>query len=382
MRPTALKLTAGLLLICGLSSTVNAQVDPINVVTTAVPFLRISPDARAGGMGELGVATSPDTYSGLWNIGKVAFNKSNSGIAATYTPWLKDLVNDVYLASLTGYFKIGDDQALTGSLRYFSLGNIQFTDFNGVALGTEHRPLEFGVDLGYSRKLSAKSGVGIGFKYINSNLTGGLTNGSTTYKTGTSVAADLSYYHDGKKASGSGWAWGAALSNLGAKIAYTSNADAKDYIPANLGVGATYTKKYNNNNTLSLGAELNKLLVPTPPGEGATAADLADYRSKSVVGSWFSSFGDAPGGFAEEVKEVTVGAGAEYWYNNQFALRAGYFYENKLKGDRRYFSTGLGLKYNVFGFNFAYLIPSGSGVSRNPLSNTLRFSVLFDINKK
>jgi hypothetical protein len=382
MRPTALKLTAGILLLCGLSSTVKAQVDPINVVTTAVPFLRISPDARSGGMGEMGVATSPDTYSGLWNVGKVAFNKANSGIAATYTPWLKDLVNDVYLASLTGYFKIGDDQALTGSLRYFSLGNIQFTDFNGVALGTEHRPREFGVDVGYSRKLSSKSGVGLGIKYINSNLTGGLTNGSTTYKTGTSVAADLSYYHDGKKASGNGWAWGVALSNLGAKIAYTNNADAKDYIPANLGVGATYTKNYNNNNSLSFGAELNKLLVPTPPGEGATAADLAAYRSKSVVGSWFSSLGDAPGGFAEEVKEVTVGAGAEYWYNNQFALRAGYFYENKTKGDRRYFSTGLGLKYNVFGFNFAYLIPSGSGVSRNPLSNTLRFSVLFDINNK
>ena len=218
-------------------------------------------------------------------------------------------------------------------------------------------------------------------KYINSDLTGGLTNGSTTYKTGSSVAADLAYYHDGKK-NGTGLAWGAVLSNLGAKIAYTSNADAKDFIPANLGLGLNYTKKYNNTNTLSFGAEFNKLLVPTPPGAGATAADLAAYRNKSVVGSWFSSLGDAPGGFGEEMREVSVGAGAEWNYNGQFFFRGGYFYENKTKGDRRYFTTGLGVKYNVFHFNFAYLIPSGSGVNRNPLSNTLRFQVSFDLGGK
>jgi len=381
MRPTALKLTAGILLFCGLTATVQAQTNPINVVTTAVPFLRIAPDARSGAMGEMGVATSPDAYAGIWNVAKVAFNDKNGGIAATYTPWMKDLVSDVYLASLTGFFKLDDNQALTGTIRYFSLGNIQFTDFTGASLGTEHRPREFGVDLGYSRKLNSKSGVGITLKFINSDLTGGLTNGSTTYKAGSSVAADLAYYHDGKK-NGNGWAWGAVLSNLGAKISYTNNADAKDFIPANLGLGATYTKKYSSNNSLTFGAELNKLLVPTPPGEGATAADLAEYRSKSVVGSWFSSLGDAPGGFAEEVRETTLGAGAEWWYNNQFALRAGYFYENKTKGDRRYFTTGLGVRYDAFNFNFAYLIPSGSGVNRNPLSNTLRFTVAFDLGAK
>lgn len=381
MRLTALKLTASILLLCGLTANVNAQTDPINVVTTAVPFLRISPDARSGGMGEMGVATSPDTYSAIWNVAKVAFNTSDARISATYTPWMKDLVNDVYLASVTGFKKLDDNQALSASVRYFSLGNIQFTDFTGAPLGTEHRPREFGIDLGYSRKLSDKSGVGITLKYINSDLTGGLTNGSTTYKTGSSVAADLAYYHDGKK-NGTGLAWGAVLSNLGAKIAYTSNADAKDFIPANLGLGLNYTKKYNNTNTLSFGAELNKLLVPTPPGAGATAADLAAYRNKSVVGSWFSSLGDAPGGFGEEMKEVSVGAGAEWNYNGQFFFRGGYFYENKTKGDRRYFTTGLGVKYNVFHFNFAYLIPSGSGVNRNPLSNTLRFQVSFDLGGK
>lgn len=381
MRPTALKLTAGILLFCGLTANVKAQSDPINVVTTAVPFLRISPDARSGGMGEMGVATAPDSYSGIWNVAKVAFNTSDARISATYTPWMKDLVNDVYLASVTGFKKLDDNQALSATVRYFSLGNIQFTDFTGASLGTEHRPREFGVDLGYSRKLSEKSGVGITLKYINSDLTGGLTNGSTTYKTGSSVAADIAYYHDGKK-DGSGWAWGAVMSNLGAKIAYTSNADAKDFIPANLGLGAAYTKKYNSTNSLTLGAEINKLLVPTPPGEGATAAELADYRSKSVVGSWFSSLGDAPGGFGEEMKEVSIGTGAEWAYNNAFFFRAGYFYENKTKGDRRYFTTGLGVKYNVFTFNFAYLIPSGSGVNRNPLSNTLRFQVSFDLGGK
>ena len=380
MRPTALKLTAGFLLFCGLSSTVKAQVDPINVVTTAVPFLRISPDARSGGMGDLGVATSPDASSGLWNVGKVAFNQNKGGIAATYTPWLKDLVNDVYLASLSGYYKFDDNQGLHAAVRYFSLGNITFTDNLGNDFGS-FRPREFGIDVGYSRKLNAKNGVGITLKYINSNLAGGTTVGSTTYKSGSAVAADLGWYHDAKGTGGSGWQWGVVLSNLGSKIAYTENGDAKDFIPANLGLGANYTKKMNATNQISFGIELNKLMVPTPPADPATAAQLADYRKKGVLGSWFSSFGDAPGGFGEEIKEFQVSLGGEYTYNNQFSLRAGYFFENKTKGNRRYFTAGLGVKYNVFEFNFAYLLPTGSGVSRNPLSNTLRFSVLFNFKK-
>lgn len=378
MRPIALKLTVVLLFIGGLTSTVNAQVEPINVVTTAVPFLRISPDARSGGMGDMGVATTPDPSAGLWNIGKVVFNSSKGGITATYTPWLKDLVNDVYLASLSGYYKFDDQQALSASLRYFSLGNITFTDNLGNDFGS-FRPREFGIDIGYSRKLSSQSGIGVALKYINSNLAGGTTVGSTTYKTGSAVAADLGYYHDGTKASGDGWAWGVALTNLGSKIAYTDNADAKDFIPANLGIGLNYRNKMNATNSISFGIELNKLLVPTPPADPATAAQLTAYRSKSVIGSWFSSFGDAPDGFSEELKEFQVSLGGEYWYNNQFALRAGYFFESKEKGNRKYFTAGLGVKYNIFGFNFAYLLPNGSGVSRNPLSNTLRFSIVFDL---
>lgn len=373
MRPTALKLTAGILLFCGISTSLEAQVDPINVVTTAVPFLRISPDARSGGMGDVGVATSPDANAGFWNIGKVAFNESKGGIAASYTPWLKDVVNDVFLASLSGYYKFDENQALNASLRYFSLGNIQFTDANGNPLQS-FKPREFGFDIGYSRKLSSKAGLGVALRYINSDL----ASAQAGYKAGSSVAGDIGFYYDAKNASADGWAFGAVLSNLGAKISYTDNADQKDFIPANLGLGTTWTKNFNAQNRLTFGLDLNKLLVPTPP-LNPTAQELADYRSKSVVGSWFSSFGDAPDGFGEELKEFQVSLGGEYTYNNQFSLRAGYFHEHSTKGNRRYFTMGLGVKYNVFGLNFSYLLPSGAGVSRNPLSNTLRFSVLFDL---
>jgi Type IX secretion system protein PorV len=381
MRPSALRLTAIALLFCIFSSAIKAQNAPtINVVTTAVPFLRISPDARSGGMGDLGVATSPDPSSGLWNMGKVAFNESKSGISATYTPWLKQIVGDVYLASLTGYYKFAEDQALSGSLRYFSLGDIQFTDGLGNTFGS-FRPREMSIDFGYSRKLSDKMGIGIALKYINSNLTGGgvTPNSSTSFKAGNAVAADFGYYYNGKNDAGNGWTWGAAMTNLGSKISYSSNADTKDFIPANLGVGTTYTRKYNESNQVTFGIDLNKLLVPTPPKEPYTQAQIDAYRKKSVISSWFSSFGDAPDGFSEEIKEFQLSLGAEYWYNNQFALRAGYFYEDKTKGNRKYFTMGVGVKYNVFGFNFSYLLPSGSGVSQNPLSNTLRFSIVFDL---
>ena len=379
MRPIAWKLTAGILFFCGILPIAKAQnAQPINVVTTAVPFLRISPDARSGGMGDIGVATSPDAASGFWNIGKVAFNESKAGIVATYTPWLKNLVNDVYLASLSGYYKFAEDQAINVSLRYFSLGNIQFTDGVGNSWGSG-KPREFSFDVGYSRKLSDKLGLGIALRYINSDLTNGVPSGSTTYKAGNSVAGDIGFYYDGKNETGDGFAFGATMTNLGSKISYTGNADSKDFIPANLGLGSTWTKNFNEDNKLTFGLDINKLLVPTPPTDLSDPNAIADYRKKGVVASWFGSFGDAPGGFKEELKEFQVSAGAEFWYQNQFALRAGYFFEDKTKGNRRYFTAGLGVKYNIFGLNFSYLLPSGSGVTQNPLSNTLRFSVLFDL---
>lgn len=374
MKKATIKLTALVLLLGGATSIVNAQT--INVVTSAVPFLRISPDARSGGMGDVGIATSPDANASFWNLAKTPFNTNKAGVAATYTPWLKDLgLNDVYLASLAGFYKIDETQAVSGSLRYFSLGNIQFTDNLGNDLSS-FRPREFAFDAGYSRKLSNKLALGIAVRYINSNLANGTING-VAYKAGSSVAGDLSLFHTGVKDNGSGLNYGVTLSNLGAKISYTSDANQKDFIPANLGVGVAYTKAFDESNKITFGLDLHKLLVPTPPAVGDSAG-LAKYRSQSVVNSWFKSFGDAPGGFSEEIKEIQASVGAEYWYNNQFAFRAGYFYENPTKGNRKYFTLGAGLKYNMFGLNFSYLLPSGNGINRNPLSNTLRFSLVFD----
>jgi hypothetical protein len=373
MKLNVRKLSATAMLCTIIAGAVAQNDNKINVVTTAVPFLRISPDARAGGMGELGVATSADANSVFWNVGKAVFADKKGSIAATYTPWFKDLgLNDVYLATLGGYYKLDDQSALTASLRYFSLGNIQFTDNLGNDLQS-FRPREFAIDAGYSRKLSESLGLGVSLKYINSNLANGTVNG-TTYKAGSSVAGDIGIYNKGKN----GFDWGVTLSNLGAKIAYTSDADKKDFIPANLSAGFVYNKKFDEENQLSFGVDVHKLLVPTPPALGDSAA-LVDYRSKGVVGSWFSSFGDAPGGFGEEMKEFSLSLGAEYTYNNQFMFRAGYFWEDKTKGARQYFTMGAGVKYNMFGLNFAYLLPSGSGVNRNPLSNTMRFSLVFDI---
>lgn len=337
----------------------------------------------------MGIATSPDASSSYFNLGKVPFNESNAGINLTYTPWLKKLVNDVYLASASGYYKLNDNEALSASLRYFSLGQIQFTDQYGNLQGTG-QPREFGIDVGYSRKLGEKTGIGVGLKYIYSNLASGASSAAGTYKAGSTVAGDIGLYHNGQNEQGQGWAFGAALTNLGGKIAYTNNATAKDFLPANLGLGATYTAVMDESNKVMFGVDINKLLVPTPPtfrdnpnGDSAidaqNAATAVSYRNKSVVGSWFSSFGDAPGGFSEEMKEFQVSAGAEYWYNNQFALRGGYFFEDKTKGNRRFFTAGVGIKYNVFGLNFSYLIPTGSGNNQNPLANTLRFSLVFDL---
>lgn len=384
MRSTAFKLTAAVAILLTGTLASNAQTaKPINVVTTAVPFLRISPDARSGGMGDLSLATSPDAASSYFNLAKTPFNESNAGVNVTYTPWLKKLVNDVYLASVAGYYKFDENQAISGSLRYFSLGNIQFTDNFGNNLQSVN-PREFGIDVGYSRRLSEKTGIGVGLKYIYSNLASNASVGGNSYKAGNAVAGDISFYHRNLTEAGQGWAFGAALTNLGSKIAYTDNADQKDFIPANFGIGTTYTRVFDESNRISFGVDLNKLLVPTPPTvSGNTSADsaaLVAYRQKGVVSSWFGSFSDAPDGFSEEIREFQVSLGAEYWYNNQFALRAGYFHEDKTKGNRRYFTTGVGIKYNIFGLNFSYLIPSGSGNNQNPLSNTLRFSLVFDFN--
>jgi len=369
-----------MLLGVSLNETKAQTADAINVVTTAVPFLRISPDARSGGMGDVGIATSADANSGFWNIAKTPFASDKIAISASYTPWLSDLkLNDVYFASLAGYYQIDETQAFSSSLRYFSLGNIEFTDANATSLGS-FNPREFSFDAGYSRKLSNKMGLGVAVRYISSNLANGTYSG-VNYKAGTSIAGDLHFFYKGTNAAGNGFDYGATLSNLGSKISYTDDGNQKDFIPANLGVGLAYNKVFDAENKITFALDLNKLLVPTPPvGVGSSSVDsasLAVYHSKGVVSSWFSSLGDG-----DDVKEISIAAGAEYWYKNQFAFRAGYFSESKQKGDRQFFTMGAGLKYSTYGLNFSYLLPAGSGVSRNPLSNTIRFSILFDVNKK
>jgi hypothetical protein len=359
------------------ANAVHAQTQPINVVTSAVPFLRISPDARAGGMGDLGVATSADANSQFYNIAKYPFATNRSALALTYTPWLKDLgLTDVYLTTVAGYHKLDDQQSISGSLRYFSLGNIQFTDNLGNDLNT-FRPRELAVDAGYARKLSDELSLGVAIRYINSNLAGGASVNGVSYKAGNAVAGDLGLYYNKLDAEGSGLNLGLAMTNMGSKIGYTDDATAKDFIPANLTIGGVYSKVFNEVNKVSFGVDIHKMLVPTPPSLGDSAG-LSQYRSKGVVGSWFSSFADAPGGFGEELREFYFSVGTEYWYNDQFAFRLGYFHEDKTKGNRQYFSMGAGIRYNIFGLNFSYLIPSGTGVNRNPLSNTIRFSLVFD----
>jgi len=386
MKNASLKLIA-MAILAGNAISVHAQINSINVVTTAVPFLRISPDARSGGMGDVGIATTPDANSSFWNQAKIPFALSKAAIGVSYTPWLKGLgLNDVYLASLAGYYQLDETQAISASLRYFSLGNIDFTDYNAQPLGS-YRPREFGFDVGYSRKLSDNLGLGIALKYINSSLANGTYNGQS-YKPGSAVAGDISLFHDGTGSdpNASGLNWGIALHNLGSKISYTNDATQKDYIPANLGIGVAYTKVFDETSKATFGLDINKLLVPTPPlitGNTSTdSANIAKYRNKGVLSSWVSSFGDAPGGFSEELSEVQVSLGAEYMYNNQFAFRAGYFYEAPTKGNRQYFTIGAGINYNMYGLNFSYLIPSGGGVNRNPLANTIRFSLIFNLDKE
>jgi len=386
MKNASLKLIA-MAILAGNAISVHAQTNSINVVTTAVPFLRISPDARSGGMGDVGIATTPDANSSFWNQAKIPFALSKAAIGVSYTPWLKGLgLNDVYLASLAGYYQLDETQAISASLRYFSLGNIQFTDALGNDLNS-YRPREFGFDVGYSRKLSDKLGLGIALRYINSSLANGTYNGQS-YKPGSAVAGDISLFHDGTGSdpNASGLNWGIALHNLGSKISYTNDATQKDYIPANLGIGVAYTKVFDETSKATFGLDINKLLVPTPPLiTGNTSTDLANiakYRNTGVLSSWVSSFGDAPGGFSEELREVQVSLGAEYMYNNQFAFRAGYFYEAPTKGNRQYFTIGAGINYNMYGLNFSYLIPSGGGVNRNPLANTIRFSLIFNLDKE
>ncbi len=353
----------------------------INTIVTAVPFLRITPDSRSGGMGDAGIAVESDAGSIYNNASLLAFATMPRSISTTYSPWLRALgLTDVYMAYVAGYTKIGDLQAIGGSLRYFSLGNIDYTDDNGAPLGSG-KPNEFEVTGTYSRKLSDQLAAAVSLKFIYSFLASDLNIGGNDIKPGIAGATDISFSY--KKPVGQNFfTAGLALTNLGTKISYTKA--NQEYIPANLGIGVAYTWNFDDYNKLTLTTDINKLLVPSPyasthPDYDKNGDQIPDYKQYNVVSSWFKSFGDAPNGFKEEMQELMLSFGTEYWYNNQFALRAGYFRENPYKGNRQYLTLGLGVKYNVFGMNLSYLVPTArSATNRDPLANTLRFSLIFD----
>lgn len=383
-------LCASMLSIAIQSSAQNSSnlLGQYNTITTAVPFMRISPDARSGAMGDVGIAISPDANAQFWNVSKLAMSNKDAGFSLTYTPWLKDLVPDIFLAYISGYAKFGEkenkNQAISFSMRYFSLGDINYTTIDAQPAGTG-KPREYSLDLGYSRKLSENLSVGLTGKFIHSNIINGAGNtGGVTYKPGNAAAVDFGLFYTkplqtNDENEGSSFNAGLVITNIGSKISYSGN--RKDFIPTNLGIGAAYNYQVDEFNKLTLALDVNKLLVPSPQLVEDSAGNLIQTYpfDKSLMSGMLGSFSDAPGGGKEELQECMLSIGAEYSYQNQFFARAGYFYESKYKGDRRFLTVGVGVKYNVFGLNIAYLVPSGSGINRNPLSNTLRFSLLFDV---
>lgn len=351
-----------------------------NTITTVVPFLRIVPDARSSGMGNVGMATSADANSMHFNAAKLASSEQEGGISLSYVPWLKGLgLNDIFLGNLAGYYKFSDKEAIGGSLRYFSLGEFVFTDVNRVEIG-RGKPHEFELAVAYSRKLGDKLYAALTGKFIYSNLASGQQLDGVDIETATTGAADISmlYKTPLNTNTKSHLSIGAAVTNLGGRISYTRASPIRDLLPANLGIGATWDIDFDDYNRISLGLDLNKLLVPTPDPSYADLDQNAvpDYREKALLPAIFGSFSDAPGGFTEEIREIQLGVGAEYWYSDQFAIRAGYAGESQLKGNQRYVTLGLGLKYTTFGLNLSYLVPTSNEPSA--LDNTLRFTLLFD----
>lgn len=348
-----------------------------NNIRTAVPFLLISPDARSGSMGDAGVAVLPDANAMGINPSKLAFLEKPYGFAASYSPWLKSLVPDINLAYISGFYKLDEVSTLGASLRYFSLGQIQLTDLFMQDLGI-YSPNEFALDATYARRFGEEFSLGTTARYIYSNLTSGQFSAGQQTKAGTAFALDVSAFYKtptvlfGKDAIISA---GANFSNIGTKMSYLETG-GEQFLPANMKIGGATTFIIDDYSQFTFALDFNKLLVPTQPIRNSNGDIIAGKDpDRSVPSGIFGSFSDAPGGFSEEIKEVSIGAGAEYWYNQQFALRAGYFYEAPQKGDRRYFTLGAGLKYNVFNIDFAYLL---ANPQKSPLANTLRFSLLFN----
>jgi hypothetical protein len=390
-----------LLLIAFLAFSANAQVSPVisgqdanrRVITTAVPFLNFAPDSRHSGMGGVGVATSPDANSAHWNAGKLAFIESDMGFSLSYSPWLGKLVPDMSLNYLTGYKRIDEVSAFGIDLRYFNMGSIQLTDGRGNELG-EFTPRDIAIGATYSRKLSDNLSLGISARFIHSNLSGNL--GSSTgneSQPGVTVGTDVGLYYTQEvlvSGNDADWSWGVNISNIGPKITYNS-ADDLDYIPTNLRVGTALALPLDELNQLTFALDLNKLLVPTTPiyarddngnlvvdneGNLIIAPNGGKDPNRPLISGIIGSFSDAPGGFSEEMQELMISFGVEYSYDDKFALRTGYFYENPNKGGRKYFTLGVGFNYERLGFDFSYLVPQQQN---HPLAETLRFSLAYNL---
>jgi hypothetical protein len=373
------KITPFVLFLFLFAFSIRIHSQELNAIQTVVPFLTIAPDSRAGAMGDAGVATTPDVYSMHWNPAKLAFIDGKAGVGISYSPWLRNLVPDINIAYLTGYYRIDNKQVASASLLYSSLGDVPFTDEFGN-LERTFKPNELAFDVGYSRIFAENFSGGIAFRFIYSNLTGGTYSGGDATKPGTSFAADISGYYRKdidmfSKSAEIGF--GLNFSNLGSKMSY-SDGQTADFIPMNMRLGSAGTINLDNFNKITLALDFNKLLVPTPPIYN-TDMEIIDGKDPnvSVPVAIFQSFYDAPGGFKEELHEITWSLGLEYWYNNQFAIRSGYFNENASKGNRKYFTAGAGFKLKGFTIDFSYLMPT---VSNHPLARTLRFSLAFDIN--
>lgn len=368
----------------------------LNTITTAVPFLLIGPDSRSGGMGDAGVALPADANAIHWNPSKLAFAEDPSQFRISVSPWLKNLVPDMTLSYLAAYKKLANKRsAVGGSLRYFNLGSITFTDVNGNVI-RDFKPAEFAVDLAFAQQFSDRFSGGIAMRYVNSNLTGGLNVGGANTKAGQTIAADVSFYYRKKGMTIGGkdatLALGANISNVGGKMSY-SDAARRDYIPINLRIGPCLTLDLDEYNTINFNADINKLLVPTPPiySENGDTILYGQDPTRGVAAGILGSFSDAPGylnqdneiiagsPLKEELREINFAGGLEYWYAKQFAFRTGYFWEHYTKGNRKYFTMGLGVKYSIFSLDFSYLI---ANTQRSPLANTVRLTLGFNFDGK
>ena len=349
----------------------------------------IAPDSRSGAMGDVGVATSPDANSIHWNPAKLVFTSQDVGASVSYVPWLRALVPDINLSYITGYHKLDDNQAVGLEMRYFSLGDITFTDILGNTLG-QYKPHELALGGAYSRKLSDQFSLAISGRYIYSNLTGGQLAGGQETVAGQTFSADLASFYTTSLIMGPrdiDWALGLNISNIGAKVGYTETVE-RDFIPINMRIGTAFGTDIDEYNKISFAIDINKLLVPTPPvydindvdQDGDTEEILYGKDDDvGVVSGIFQSFGDAPGGFKEELREINYSIGSEYWYNNQFAIRTGYFFEHDTKGGRKFFTFGSGVKYSAFILDFSYLVNATTDAgATNPLANTMRFSMTWN----